>query len=97
MEQAAGILLVNTVYSIIVLFNYHKMEKGLRIGEFIISLVVLIGMGVAAWVNVKTSQATQAEQIRTLENQMSKADAKQEQILNVVNDIKIILERKQDK
>lgn len=73
------------------------MEKQLRIGEFLISLVILIGMGTAAWVNVKTTQAQQAVQIENLKEYYQKAAYKQDEILKNINDLRILIENKQDR
>jgi len=73
------------------------MEKQIRVGEFIISLIILIGMGVAAWVNVKTSQAKQEVEIQVLKDANKKTADKQDEILNSINNLRLLIENKQDR
>ena len=73
------------------------MEKQIRVGEFIISLIVLLAMGVTAWVNVKTTQAQQSVQIENLKDYYQKTSDKQDEILKNINDLRVLIENKQDR
>lgn len=73
------------------------MEKGLRVGEFIISLIVLIGMGVGAWVNIRTTVAQQQVEIENLKSFQNKIDGKQDEILKSISEIRVLIETKQDR
>ena len=80
------------------------MEKQLRVGEFLISLIILIGMGVAAWVNVKTAQAKQETETANLKAQTStltqyyqKVSDKQDEILQSISDLRVLIENKKNR
>lgn len=84
------------------------MEKPIRLLEFLISLLILVGVGVTAWVNINREQADQEARIRSLELNYASLNikidaisttvtAKTDRILDKLDAINIKLENKKDR
>lgn len=73
------------------------MEKPIRLFEFIISLLVLLGIIITAWVNINREQSDHEARLRNIEVQYNKLDGKVDKILDKIETLTIVLSNKQDR
>ncbi len=73
------------------------MEKHIRVWEFIMSLLLFLGILVGIYVNIEKRDASQDERIKALEYQYQKLDSKSDKILDKLETLTIIMANKQDR
>lgn len=54
-------------------------------------------MGVAAWVNVKTEQASNTAEMNNMKAYLRKVDDKQDEILKSISDLRVLIESKKNR
>lgn len=69
------------------------MDKPIKLAEFILSLLVFVGVLTTAWVSLNRENADQESRIKGLEIQFNKLENKSDKIIDKIETLTIFMAR----
>jgi uncharacterized protein YxeA len=71
--------------------QYSQLDRTIRLGEFIISALIFLGIIVGVYVNIENKATDQGVRIKHLEDQYQKLDTKSDKILDKIETLTIFM------